>query len=318
MTDMKQDLIVTEVERPNAEILVATLKHPEGMALTPWDAGAHVDLHLPSGLIRQYSLCGDPADKSRYRIGVLKEVSGRGGSVEAHEILTVGARAVVGPPRNHFELVDAAAYVFVAGGIGVTPMLPMLMSAEAAGKPWRLIYGGRSLDSMGFLDELKVWGEKVILVPQDEQGMIDLEALVDTLEVDERLYSCGPSAMLCALEAIAAQCGKSGRLHVERFGAPERQAEEAGSADGYEVELRQSGRMLRVGPGQTLRQVLVANGVNVPFSCEEGYCGSCETRVLDGEPIHNDVVLTAEEKAENTLMMVCVGSCKSARLALDL
>ncbi len=316
--DMKQHLVVAAVERPNSEIVVATLKDPQGADLAPWEAGAHIDLHLPSGLIRQYSLCGDPADRTSYRIGVLREAAGRGGSVEAHAILTEGATVAVGGPRNHFRLLDAEGYLFIAGGIGVTPILPMLRTAEACGKPWRLVYGGRSLEAMGFVGELNGWGGRVSIEPHDQTGLLDLEAIFDSLPPGHRLYSCGPEGMMTALEEIAAKRGTPGLLHIERFGAPEGQAEVENSATGYEVELRQSGRTLRVGPGESLRQVLVANGVDVPFSCEEGYCGSCETRVLEGEPIHNDVVLTAEEKAENNLMMVCVGSCKSARLVLDL
>lgn len=317
MTDTKTTLIVKTVERPNDEIVVATLGHPDGTDLPEWTAGAHIDLCLPSGLIRQYSLCGDPADRRVYRIGILREPGGRGGSIEAHEILREGNSVSVAGPRNHFKLADADGYLFVAGGIGVTPMLAMLKAAEAQGKPWRLVYGGRSLGSMAFLDELGAWGDRVRVSPQDAEGLLDLESLFDSLPAGHRLYTCGPEGMLSAIETIADRRGLSDRLHLERFGAPAERAADV-SDSGYDVELRASGLTLRVAPGESLRSILVANGVSVPFSCEEGYCGSCETRVLEGEPIHNDVVLTEEEKAENTMMMVCVGSCKSARLVLDL
>lgn len=328
MSHSSHTVRVERIERPTADVAVLVLVHPDGADLEAWAPGAHIDLHLPSGLTRQYSLCGDPDDRRHYRLGILREANGRGGSIEVHEQLQPGALVQISAPRNHFALADAPAYLFVAGGIGITPLLTMAQAAQRSGKPWQLVYGGRSLSTMAFVDEIvQLAGasdaaERVRVLPQDVHGLLDLASIVDQAGPGVAIYSCGPGAMLTALEQACEQAGKRERLHLERFSAPaaapDSGVDAAAQPKPFQVELAKTGITLDVAADQSLKTVLLAAGVSVPFSCEEGYCGSCETTVLDGEPEHHDCVLTPEEKAEGKLLMVCVGRCRSARLVLDL
>lgn len=303
------------------DVVVLDLVRPDGAALPEWAPGAHVDLVLESGKVRQYSLCGDPADLARYRVAVLREAAGRGGSEEIHLTAKAGTEVGVRGPRNHFRLVDAPRYLFLAGGIGITPILPMIRQVSLSGRPWRLVYGGRSRSSMALLAEVAACrGGDVVLHPQDEAGLPDIEALVAKLEQDAVIYGCGPEGMLKALEAAAAGHDRAASLHVERFGASEDAPDPAGQPGDqpFEVELRQSGLVLQVPADRRLGDVLLDADIPVPFSCQEGYCGSCETRVLEGVPDHRDTILNEEEKAAGTTMMVCCGRSRTPRLVLDL
>lgn len=314
-------LSINRVSYETPDIVVLELSGKGAEPLPSWAPGAHIDLVLASGKIRQYSLCGDPSDTLKYRVAVLRETSGRGGSQEIHEIARDNAVIAVRGPRNHFELVDAKAYLFIAGGIGITPMLPMIRAAQAAGSPWRLVYGGRSRATMGFLDEIaRNGGGTVTLLPEDEAGRPDLDGLLASVSPDEAVYGCGPGAMLTALEEAAARRGLSDALHIERFGAAENTPPPAGlSGDtAFEVELRASGITLQVPADRSLGDTLLDAGIPVPFSCQEGYCGSCETSVIEGVPDHRDTILTDEEKAGGQMMMVCCGRSKTPRLVLDL
>ncbi|RDV05798.1 PDR/VanB family oxidoreductase [Undibacter mobilis] len=315
------ELVLDSVVGETADVLVLELKRPDATALPAWAPGAHVDLVLPSGKIRQYSLCGDIADTSRYRVAVLRETAGRGGSEEIHAIAKSGLTVRVRGPRNHFALVEAPRYLFVAGGIGVTPILPMIRQAELAGRPWRLVYGGRTRASMGFVKEIAArTGGTVTLLPQDEVGLPDLNALLSEVELDAAIYGCGPAGMLKALKDAAAQHGRASALHIESFSASEDAVPPAGGAGdaAFEVELRKSGVVLQVPADRSLGTVLQDAGIEVPFSCQEGYCGSCETRVLEGVPDHRDTILTEEERAVGNIMMVCCGRSRTPRLVLDL
>ncbi|SDO99310.1 Ferredoxin-NADP reductase [Klenkia soli] len=288
-------------------VVVLTLVDPTGADLPVWTPGAHVDLVLTDQLTRQYSLCGDPADRGTYRIGVLREEAGRGGSAHVHDQLLVGAEVLVRGPRNHFELQDAARYVFVAGGIGITPILPMAAAARAAGTPYELHYGGRSRRSMAFLAELEG-----TLHPQDEVGLIDLDAVLGDLPDGTLVYCCGPEPLLAAVE----QRCPPGVLHLERF-APKEVGEPARS-DAFEVELSLSGKTLTVPPELSIMAVLREHGVEVLSSCEEGTCGTCETGVLEGEVDHRDSLLTPAEQAANDVMFVCVSRAACPKLVLEL
>lgn len=315
------ELVLDSVVGETADVLVLELRRPDAGALPAWAPGAHIDLVLPSGKIRQYSLCGDVADASRYRVAVLREAAGRGGSEEIHAVAKAGLTIRTRGPRNHFVLVEAPRYLFVAGGIGITPMLPMIHQAESAGRPWRLVYGGRSRGSMGFVAEIaKRSGGTVTLLPQDEMGLPDLDALLAQVEPDAAIYGCGPAGMLKALKEAAAQHGRASALHIESFSAPDDVAPPAGGAGdtAFEVELRKSGVTLHVPAARSLGDVLQEAGIDVPFSCQEGYCGTCETRVLEGVPDHRDTILNEEEKAAGNLMMVCCGRSRTPRLVLEL
>jgi ferredoxin-NADP reductase len=300
-------------------VVVLDLRDPSGGQLPPWSAGAHVDLQLPGGLVRQYSLCGDPADRDVWRIAVLREPESRGGSAHVHESLAEGDVVDVRGPRNHFRLEDSARYVFVAGGIGITPILPMLRAVEASGAEWELHYGGRSRRSMAFLEALEdATGGRITLHPQDEVGLIDLDRILGTPQPPGTLvYCCGPEPLLNAVEQRCAAGGwPPGSLHVERF-AP-KDAGEPVLTGSFEVELSLSGLSLTVPPEKSVLQVVEEAGVGVLSSCQEGTCGTCETAVLSGEVDHRDSLLTPEEQAANDTMFICVSRAACPKLVLEL
>ncbi|WP_405873055.1 PDR/VanB family oxidoreductase [Streptomyces zaomyceticus] len=284
----------------------------EGTGLPPWQPGAHVDLVLPSGLVRQYSLCGDPADPASYTVAtrlIEAEQGGRGGSREVHDRLREGAEIEIRGPRNRFPLVDAPAYVFVAGGIGITPVLPMLRAAEAAGADWRLVYCGRSRATMPYLDEIEALGggDRVTVVAEDVSGFPDLGFLAH-VPAETLVYCCGPEGLMDAVTAAMPE-GRDPRL--ERFSAA---ATTGGTA--FEVELRRSGRTVRVAADQSVLAAVREELPGITYSCRQGFCGTCRQRVLEGEIDHRDELLTDAERGES--MLICVSRCAGKRLVLDL
>jgi ferredoxin-NADP reductase len=310
------DLVVREAQTVADGVVALTLVAPDGTELPAWTPGAHIDFVLNDDLIRQYSLCGSPSKPDAWRVGVLRALDSRGGSERVHDVLAPGSIVRVRGPRNHFPLVASQRYLFIAGGIGVTPLLPMIAEADAAGADWRLLYGGRERASMAFLDELAQYGDRVIIVPQDEQGMLDLESVLGTPQPDTLVYCCGPEGLLGAVEQ---SCEKwpPGSLHLERFSAkPQEPSEEADSA--FELVLQRSGLTLEVPPEKSVLTVIREAGVSVLASCLEGVCGTCETEVIEGDVDHRDSILNEEEQASNEYMMVCVSRCRSPRLVLDL
>ncbi|MFJ4535016.1 PDR/VanB family oxidoreductase [Streptomyces tibetensis] len=311
MSLYESELVVERREFAADGVLALTLRHPLGEPLPAWEPGAHVDVLPAPGLERQYSLCGDPADRSAWRIAVLRERPGRGGSAHVHDRLGEGGKVRVRGPRNNFRLEPAPRYRFVAGGIGITPILPMLAAAEAAGADWTLLYGGRTRGSMAFAEELGRYGDRVTMAPEDESGLLDLPSVLDDVPEGTLVYCCGPGPLL---DAVEARC-PSGVLRVERF-RPKEQENNADTA--FEVELAQSGRTLTVAPDVSVLDAVRAAGVEVLYSCTEGTCGTCETDVLDGEPDHRDSVLTEDERAAGETMMICVSRCRGKRLVLDL
>ncbi|CAM5234909.1 PDR/VanB family oxidoreductase [Streptomyces tanashiensis] len=281
----------------------------EGAGLPAWQPGAHVDLVLPSGLVRQYSLCGDPDDGDTYTVATRLIEDGRGGSREVHEQLHEGVEVEIRGPRNRFPLVDSPAYVFVAGGIGITPVLPMLRAAEAAGADWRLVYCGRSRATMPYLEEIGRLGgdDRVTVVTEDESGFPELEFL-GRLPADTAVYCCGPDGLMDAVGAAMPE-GRAPRL--ERFTAA---ATVGGTA--FEVELRRSGRTLTVAADQSLLSAVREELPGITYSCRQGFCGTCRQRVLEGEVDHRDELLTDDERADS--MLICVSRCAGKRLVLDL
>ncbi|MFI5592365.1 PDR/VanB family oxidoreductase [Amycolatopsis sp. NPDC051758] len=309
-TDLELDVVLAAKEHLADDVVRLTLRDPDGAALPAWKPGAHLDLVLGPDLVRQYSLCGDPADRSVLQVAVLREPAGRGGSAYVHERLAAGETLRVRGPRNHFVLEPAPRYLFVAGGIGITPLVPMIAAAEAAGAGWRLLYGGRTRASMAFAAELGGrYGDRVELVPQDQLGLLDLDAAV-AAEPGAAVYCCGPEPLLTAMEDRCAP----GTLHVERFTAKP----DPGAKTVFEVELAQSGRTLAVPADRSVLEVVEESGVPVLSSCREGTCGTCETGVLAGVPDHRDAVLTAAEQEAGDVMMICVSRCAGPRLVLDL
>jgi ferredoxin-NADP reductase len=271
---------------------------------------------LADDLVRQYSLCSSPAEDGVWRIGVLRTPDSRGGSQRVHDTLTEGTTVNVRGPRNHFPLVTASTYLFIAGGIGITPMLPMIAQAEAAGADWRLLYGGRHRASMAFLPELACYGDRVTVVPQDEAGFLDLDGALGTPQTGTLVYCCGPEGLLSAVEAKCANW-PSGSLHLERFSAKPQETSEVAD-ESFELVLQQTGVTVTVPPGKSVFDAALEAGANVLGSCMEGICGTCETEVVEGDVDHRDSVLNEEEQASNEFMMICVSRCKSKRLVLDI
>ncbi len=248
------------------------LRHADGERLPAWEPGAHIDLVLRPDLVRQYSLCGDPADRCVLRVAVLREPDGRGGSQYVHERLVDGDRVRIRGPRNHFGLTWAKRYVFIAGGIGITPIGPMVAEAEARGADWRLVYGGRTRGSMAFADELCAhYGSRVSVRPQNETGLLDLDELLAIPQSQTAVYCCGPELLLAAVEQRCAHWPE-GALHVERF-APKADAD-WGPRGAFEVELAQSGKALQVPRDRSILEVVEDAGVPVLSSCQEGTCGT--------------------------------------------
>jgi vanillate O-demethylase ferredoxin subunit len=319
MTDASMSLLVRTMRQEAEGVVSLELVDREGGALPPFEAGGHIDLHLANGHVRSYSLLGDPSDSHRYRVAVLHEAQGRGGSAFIHTALRVGDLVSVSAPRNNFPLAAAATHhVFFAGGIGVTPFLAMARQLNAEGRPWALFYGARSRARAAFADTLARLAAarcgKLTVRFDDEAGggPFDLQALMSG-QPDAAFYCCGPKPMLDAFSRAAEALGVE-RAHVEHFAGVEAPAD----GGGYAVVLARDNRRIPVLPGQTILAALRAAGVEVMSSCEEGICGACETKVLAGEPDHRDLVLTPAEHAANSSMMICCSGSKSAELVLDL
>ncbi|MFG1636451.1 PDR/VanB family oxidoreductase [Pseudonocardia alni] len=286
----------------------------DGGRLPDWTPGAHVDLVLPGGHTRQYSLCGDRWDAHRYRVAVLREPAGRGGSAWVHDRLAVGDEIGLGGPRNNFPLVPAPRYLFVAGGIGITPILPMITTADLLGADWALLYGGRTRASMAFTRELAVHGDRVRIVPQDEDGLLDLPGFLGRPTPDTRVYGCGPAPLLAALAETTAGW-PSHTVRTERF-VPRATGPVRDTA--FAVHLARRGTEVTVPPGRSVLDAVSDAGVDVLSSCRQGTCGTCQTTVLAGEPDHRDSVLDDDERAAADCMLVCVSRSVGPRLVLDL
>lgn len=278
-----------------------------------WEPGAHIDLELPDGLVRPYSLCGIRGDRA-LRIAVLREPGGRGGSRAVHE-LRPGAAVRIRAVRNNFPLRDAPSYVFVAGGIGITPLIPMIAEVDRRGASWALHYAGRSLGSMAFAEALaEEHPGRVRLYAGDRNQRMDVDEIIALSDPAGALYCCGPAGLVRQFEATCASTGRSG--YLERFSASAVDGSGETSADDneFEVRLERTGVTVRVAPGQSILEVAEAAGGDVFGSCEEGICGTCETRVLEGTPDHRDSVLCGQDTGT---MMVCVSRSRGPRLVLD-
>jgi ferredoxin-NADP reductase len=318
MQERTVELIVTKRDELADDVVGLVLEEPSGVELPDWNPGAHIDLMLTDSLVRQYSLCSSPTDRRRWKVGILLDPNGRGGSKHVHHELHAGSRIQVRGPRNHFPLQRANRYQFIAGGIGITPMIPMIEAAEADGADWRLLYGGRQRSSMAFVDELSKYDERVTIWPQDERGLLDLASVLGSPRDDTLVYCCGPEGLLTAVEEACKTWPKTA-LHVERFAAkPAAQTPLLYAVDNFEVVCQRSGITVNVGSGGSILEALQAKGISMLASCMEGICGTCETAVLDGKPDHRDSVLSDDEKAENDCMMLCVSGSLSPRLVLDL
>ncbi|MCE7764977.1 2Fe-2S iron-sulfur cluster binding domain-containing protein [Pseudomonas putida] len=305
--------------RHEAEGIISVELRPWGdTVFAPFEAGSHIDLHLPNGLVRSYSLLNAPSDQGRYVVGILRDRASRGGSRYVHEQLRVGTQLQISQPRNNFALDTRASHsVLVAGGIGITPIYCMFRQLLALGRSAELIYCARSRAEAALVEEVTGLGAKVLYHFNDEKGGLpDLASYLAGRPADTHFYCCGPTPMLDAFEQACERLGYP-HAHIERFTAAA-VAPSQDAQDSYSVELSKSGRTVSVEPGLNLLDVLLEAGCDIEYSCREGVCGSCETRVLDGDIDHRDGVLTKAERAANKSMMVCVSGCKSRRLVLDL
>jgi len=302
-------LVISRIVREARGVVGLTLRSPDGAMLPAFEAGAHVDVALGNGLVRQYSLCGDPAELGVYRLGIGLAADTRGGSRYVHEQLREGDLVDIGEPRQLFGLhAQAAGHVFIAGGIGITPILSMIHACVRRGEPWRLLYCVRDRDAAAYLPELAPHGERVTLHVDSEQGgaRCDLDAYLGTVGgPGQHVYCCGPGPLM---DAVAAACVRSAiaaaRVHFERFAASPPATIESGSS--FTVRLARSGGSHDVPADKSVLEVLEAAGVAWPYSCREGLCRSCEAGVLSGEVEHRDYVLSDEERTANRSMMVCV------------
>lgn len=297
-------------------VIELILENADGSPLPAWTPGSHIDIQTGPGVVRQYSLCNSPDDRHRWRIAVLREVKSRGGSIVLCEQVKEGDVLLVTGPRNHFPLYPSPSYLFIAGGIGITPIVPMISAAAAAGADWRLVYGGRTEQSMAYRDEVgSIEAGRVLEWPQDRLGLIELDQLLAEPRPETLIYCCGPEPLIAAVES---KCGHwpTGTLQVERF-AP-RPVEDPVPNTSFEIELVDSGEVLVVPPDQTILEVVDEAGIYVLSNCEEGTCGTCLTKVLDGIPDHRDSILDDEEHAANDQMTICVSRSFTPRLVLDL
>jgi len=304
------------------DILSLELRPLAGEVFPPFEAGSHIDLHLPHGIVRSYSLLNDSRERHRYVVAVLKDKSSRGGSRAVHEDLRIAMPLQISEPRNNFKLIETAEHsVLVAGGIGITPILSMAQRLHQLGRSFEVIYCARSRRSAAYVADIEALAAQVSWHFDDEQGgPPDLQALLAARPgvgaVNTHYYACGPAVMLDAFERSCRDLGYA-HAHIERFQAVE-VAAASDAQQSYTVELKRSGQTLTVMPNQSLLATLQAAGIYCNTSCEEGICGSCETQVLEGIPDHRDSVLSPAEQATHKMMMVCVSGCKSSHLVLDL
>lgn len=298
------------------DIILYDLRPQDGAEVAPFSAGAHVDLHLANGMIRQYSLANDPRERHRYLLGIKKDPASRGGSRYVHESLKPGMVVAVGQPRNNFPLEESAPRsVFIAGGIGITPVRCMVHRASALALEWELHYAVRTPDDACFAQELKADPRVHIHVDSEHYGRpLDLSAVAARTAPESHVYCCGPGPMIAAFEQAFASWPAAQR-HVEHFTAPKSDPEPGGA---FTVVLSRTGVSLPVGADETILEVVRRAGVDAQASCEQGICGACEVRVLAGQPEHRDILLSPEERAEGKSMMICCSRSRSSELVLDL
>ena len=317
-TGITLNVLGRKVIAHDQDVVALTLAGADGAHLPQWRPGAHLDIHLPSGRVRQYSLCGDPARRDTYRIAVRRIPDGGGGSTEVHDVLAIGAQVTTNGPRNAFPLTvpghgsPTQRLRFVAAGIGITPILPMLRQVDRLGVEWSMVYAGRSQASLPFLDEIAQFGDRVEIRTDDTHGIPTPTELLGDCPNGTAVYACGPAPMLTAIRAQLAGRDRV-ELHFERFAAPP-----VIDGEEFSVNLASTGATVQVGAQETLLAALQRADIWPPYSCRQGFCGTCRTRVLDGHVDHRDTLLTDPERADG-MMLVCISrTAKGQRLILDL
>jgi vanillate O-demethylase ferredoxin subunit len=311
-------VVVADVRAEAKDVVTLELRAVDGGELPPFSPGAHLDVHLPNGLIRNYSLSNDCRERNRYVIGVGRAVESRGGSSYVHSSIRAGEKLKISAPRNNFSLDEhSASFLFIAGGIGITPIMAMVRWCVANDKPWRLIYASRSRQRTAFYEELcGLAAGRVHFHFDDESGeVLDVARAISSWCAGETIYCCGPSPLMEAVETLTEHL-PDGAVRFEWFTAPE--SEEPRGSTSFTVKLERSGVEFEVPEGKSILEVLEEHGFEIPFSCREGLCGTCVTNVCAGEPDHRDYVLSDEERESGKLMTICCSRSKSPVLALDL
>lgn len=311
---------VTRVTREARDISSFELESIDGSPLPPFSSGSHIDVHVPGGLVRQYSLCNDSGESHRYLIAVLRDPNSRGGSMGMHDSVAEGDILLISEPRNHFPLVPAKHSLLFAGGIGITPILCMAERLHHIGADFGMHYCTRSPESTAFRARIEhsAFSDKVHFHVDDgaDAQKLDLGLTLDSCPADTHLYVCGPAGFIDFVVGNAKSRGwPADRIHLEYFGALPLDTSDDGS---FEVKLAGSGKIYVIPAGRTVAEVLVDHGVDIPTSCEQGVCGTCITRVLGGTPDHRDMYFTDEEHARNDQFTPCCSRAKSAQLLLDL
>lgn len=319
---MIEELLTVQVRKRQLQgdgVVVLDLIPVGGAKLPAFEAGAHVDIHIAPGLVRQYSLCSDPADSAVYRLGVLRDPASRGGSTGVHDTLLEGAEVQISAPRNLFPLAsEARRSILIGGGIGITPMIAMAYALHAKGEDFELHYCGRSRSRSAFLDELQSAGfaERVHTHFDDEapEQKLDMDRVLGQAEAGVHVYTCGPSGFMDWVIGESVKHGYADdHIHREYF-----QIEVDNSGASFEVVAARSGKTVQVAEGQTILEALADVGIQIEISCEQGICGTCLCDVLEGEPDHRDVYLTEDEKQANDQILVCCSRAKSKKLVLDI
>jgi vanillate O-demethylase ferredoxin subunit len=315
--------IAVKVQRKKQEALdIASfeLVKPDGSALPGFSAGSHIDVQVPGGLTRQYSLCNDAAEQHRYRIAVLRDPGSRGGSVGMHDAVKEGDTLQISEPRNHFPLVHAQRTLLLAGGIGVTPLLCMAQRLATSGADFTLHYCARSAERTAFRDEIAAspYAQRVQYHFDDGDAAqkLQLEQELAQPDAGTHLYVCGPTGFIDWVVKTADRLGWSKeQVHLEYFGAA---AQDTTGDRAFQVKIASSGAVYEVPADQTVVNALQAHGIEILTSCEQGVCGTCITRVLQGECDHRDLYFTDEEKSKHDQFTPCCSRAKSAVLVLDL
>jgi len=313
------DARLSKIEDVARDTKLYTFQRVDGAKLPAYKPGAHIDLHLPNGLTRQFSLVVPGSDLDSYTVGVKRDENSRGGSRYIIDQMKVGDQIKISAPRNNFPLIENAEHVvLIAGGIGITPIWCMAQELVALGRSWKIHYACRSQADMAFLNELRKLDPKFVHLHFDDAAggkVLDLATAIADAPANAHFYCCGPNPMLKAFEAAAASRPRS-NIHVEYFTPKDDTA--AAPIGGFWVELARSGEEYFIPPGKKVLEVLFDAGVDVDYSCELGICGACETKVISGIPEHHDSVLSEEEQASNTKVMICCCGSKTERLILDM
>jgi ferredoxin-NADP reductase len=308
------DMRLTAIAYAAKDTNLYEFRRTDGANLPGIEPGAHIDIHLPNGMMRQYSLVTADGDPAAYVVGIKRDRASRGGSRYVHEYLGVAEILKIGGPRNHFPLIEDAPHsVLIAGGIGITPIWCMAQRLQKLGRSFELHYASRTRDEAAFLQELQKLPQAHVHIDAEAGGFLDLAPLVANAPAGSHFYCCGPAPMLAGYETVTKHV-PAAQVHAEYFTAKE----EAANEGGYVVELRKSELEFAIPQGRTILQVLRDAGVDTPYSCESGVCGACEAKVISGDVDHRDNVLTETERKASKTMMICCSGSKSPRLVLDL